>query len=189
MKHSIIISAAFLGCLLAHPSTAQTAAIDNKISQSVTFHPIPKGPSVWGIFQGRPPCRGLTEQLKLLTPADCTKLKWNLILYRDTVTSNPATYTLSISGAGDTIKQGGGFYLQKSYEGKWTIIKGIPSNSHAEVYCLALARPAANLYLLKGDDNLLFVLDENKAFRVGNEDFSYTLNRVELVPAGNHIAR
>jgi hypothetical protein len=74
--------------------------------------------------------------------------------------------------------------LQKSYEGKWAIIKGIPSNSRAEVYRLELGQPAVYLYLLKGDENLLFILDENKDFRVGNEDFSYTLNRVELVPVG-----
>jgi len=48
---------------------------------------------------------------------------------------------------------------------------------------LETGRPGAYFYLLKGDENVLFILDENKAFRNGNEDFSYTLNRVELVPA------
>jgi len=47
---------------------------------------------------------------------------------------------------------------------------------------LKLNDTAAYFYLLKGDDNVLFVLDENKELRVGNIDFSYTLNRVELVP-------
>lgn len=45
-----------------------------------------------------------------------------------------------------------------------------------------LTKSKSYLYLLKGDDNVLFILDENKELRVGNEDFSYTLNRVELVP-------
>src|SRR5882724_6826750 len=148
MKYSIIISAAFFCCLLVHPSKAQTAAIDNKISQCITFHPIPKGLSVLGVFLGRAPCRGLIEQLKLSASADCAKLKWGLTLYRDSVTFQPTTYIISIVGAGDTIKQEGGFYLQKSFEGKWTIVRGIRSNPRAEVYCLELGQPAAYLYLL-----------------------------------------
>ena len=83
---------------------------------------------------------------------------------------------------GNVVKQEGGSYRQKVLEGKWAIVKGIKSNSNAEVYELELSTPGSYLYLLKGDDNVLFILDENKEFRVGNEDFSYTLNRVELVP-------
>ncbi|HMH33129.1 MAG TPA: hypothetical protein VK543_08875 [Puia sp.] len=44
-----------------------------------------------------------------------------------------------------------------------------------------LTDQGAYFYFLKGDENVLFVLDEKKQLRVGNEDFSYTLNRVELV--------
>ena len=83
---------------------------------------------------------------------------------------------------GNVVKQEGGSYRQKVLEGKWAIVKGIKSNSNAEVYELELSTLGSYLYLLKGDDNVLFILDENKEFRVGNEDFSYTLNRVELVP-------
>jgi hypothetical protein len=47
---------------------------------------------------------------------------------------------------------------------------------------LDLGKPAAYFYLLKGDDNVLFILDENKEFRTGNDEFSYILNKVELIP-------
>jgi hypothetical protein len=89
---------------------------------------------------------------------------------------------LSISGGGDVVNQEGGSYRQKVLEEKWAITKGIKSNPDAEVYRLELGKPGAYFYLLKGDDNVLFILDENKKFRTGNDEFSYTLNKVELIP-------
>jgi hypothetical protein len=183
MKNILIIVATAFCCLFAILSEAQTAAADNKPSQTITFRPIPKGPAVSGVFQGRPPCIEIAKQLKISTPADCIKLKWVLTLYHKPATLQPTTYTLTLLGAGDVIKQAdGNSYQQKSLEGKWTIIKGLKSDPDAEVY--RLESGTETLYLLKGDENVLFVLDENKEFRVGNEDFSHTLNRVELV-AGN----
>lgn len=163
-------------------STAQTAAVDNKLSQTITFRPIPKGPSVLGVFEGRPPCYGVAKQLKVSISAECIKLKWNLILYQDSVTLQPTTFALIVVGGGDVVKQAdGSSYRLKLIKGKLTISKGIKGNPAADVYGLEF-ESGAYLYLLKGDGNVLFVLDENKEFRVGNEDFSYTLNRVELVP-------
>ena len=161
---------------------AQTAAVDNKLSQTITSRPIPKGRSVLGVFEGRPPCRGIAKQLSIATDADCAKLKCILIFYRDPVSFQPTKYTLSISGGGDVVNQEGGSYRQKVLKGKWAIAKGIKSNPDAEVYRLDLGKPAAYFYLLKGDDNVLFILDENKEFRTGNDEFSYTLNKVELIP-------
>jgi hypothetical protein len=160
---------------------AQTAAVDNKLSQTITFRSIPKGPSVLGIFEGRPPCEGLAKQLGIATDADCAKLKCVLTFYRDSLTFEPVKYTLSISGGGDIVKQEGSSYRQKTFAGKWVIVRGIKSNGNAEVYRLDFGRPGIYLYLLKADENVLFVLDENKEFRVGNGEFSYTLNRVELI--------
>lgn len=182
MKHTLIIIATGFCCLSANLSTAQTAAADNKLSQTVTFRPIPKGPAVLGVFEGRPPCHEVAKQLKVSIPADCQKLKWDLVLYRDPQTLQPTTYTLSLVGGGDVVKLAdGGSYQEKLLRGKWTITRGIKSNPAAEVYGLETS-PGAYMYLLKGNENVLFVLDEHREFRVGNEDFSYTLNRVELVP-------
>jgi len=169
MKHFSIIIAIVVCFLFAYSSTAQTAASDNKLSQSYTYrHPIPKGPAVYGIFEGRPPCREIAKQVDSPATAECTKIKWRLILYQDSVTKQPSAYQLL------------GRYLPA--EGKWQVIHGTKSNPAAEVYQLTLARPNTYFYFLKGDENVLFILDENKELRTGNQYFSYTLNRVELIP-------
>jgi len=181
MKYIITAIASTCFSLFVNLSEAQTAAVDNKLSKTITFRPIPKGPTVVGVFEGRPPCQGITRQLKLATTADCIKLKCDLTLYRDQATSQPTTYTLSIIGGGDVVKMEGSSYRHKVLEGKWKIVQGAKSNPNAIIYQLSLGKPGDYFYILKGDENVLFILDENKEFRVGNEYFSYTLNRVELV--------
>ncbi|HMG10757.1 MAG TPA: hypothetical protein VK609_19730, partial [Mucilaginibacter sp.] len=56
MKQLIFILSACFGLSLTHSAQGQTAAIDNKISESITFKEMPKGPAVYGIFEGRTPC-------------------------------------------------------------------------------------------------------------------------------------
>jgi len=181
MKYILIVAVITL-CLYTDFSKAQTASADNKPFQTITFRSIPKGPGVVGVFEGRTPCTEIARQLKLLTEDNFGLLKLGMTFYRDVVTFQPDTFTLNIVGAGDLVKSQGSSYRQKVLKGKWTLSKGIKSHPHAEVYELAFDEPRTDLYLLKGDDNVLFILDENKEFRVGNEDLSYTLNRVELVP-------
>lgn len=183
MKYITVVFVIVCCCLVTDLSTAQTAAADNKLSRSITFHPIPTGPSVFGIFQGRVPCREIVRHLKIVPEDDCAKLKLSLTLYRDSVTFQPTVYSLNIVGAGDVVQLEGSSYRQKVLQGKWTITRDMRSNPAAEVYQLKLGQAGVYFYLLKGDEYILFVLDENKGFRVGNEDFSYTLNRVQLVPA------
>ena len=99
---------------------------------------------------------------------ECTKIKWRLTLYKDSVTGNPDTYGLL------------GFVYKKDNPriGKWRIIKGTKANPEAIVY--QLDQPGREpLFLQKGDDNILFFLDQGKNLLVGNRDFSYTLNRVD----------
>lgn len=181
MKHFRTVCLVACCCLCVNILKAQTATKDNKLFKTITFHSIPKGPSVEGVFAGRPPCAGIVQQLKLTTDRDCAKLKCSVTLYRDSLTFQPAYYILSIVGGGDIVQQDGGSYRQKTLQGRWSIVRGTKSNSAAEVYSLQLGTPGDYLYLLKGDNNVLFILDSNKALMTGNEDFSYTLNRVELV--------
>jgi hypothetical protein len=96
--------------------------------------------------------------------AACIKRKWGLILYQDSITHQPTTYKLDGLG--------------KKKEGRWHIVQG--TDPSAIVYRLDLNEPGSSLFLLKGDDNVLFMLDKNKNFLVGNASFSYTLNRVAL---------
>ena len=126
----------------------------------------------------------MARQLKIATDADCAKLKTDLALYHDPATLQPTSYVLTIVGGGDIVNQDGNTYRMKRLEGKWKIVKGTKSDPDAVVFQLELGKPGDYFYILKGDENVLFILDENKECRVGDEDFSYTLNRVELV-AGN----
>ena len=168
MKYILVVFVTAFYCLFVNLSEAQTAAVDNKLSQSITSHPIPKGSSVFGVFEGRPPCQEIARQVDSPATAECTKVKWRLIFYQDPITKQPSNYHLL------------GRFLPA--EGKWRIIRGVKSNPDSEVFQLELAKTGTYFYFLKGDENVLFVLDENKELRVGNENFSYTLNRVELVP-------
>jgi hypothetical protein len=182
MNGILVLIVTIAGSLAPTLSEAQTASGDNRPFQAITFRPIPRGPAVWGIFVGRTPCSAIASQFKLDTAVDCGILKFGLILYRDTLTFEPDSCALTIIGAGDIVQAEGGSYREKVLRGKWSITKGTDLVPDEQVYKLALGEPEIYFYLLKGDDNVLFILDENKEPRVGNEYLSYTLNRVQLVP-------
>ena len=168
MKPFIFILTAF--CLFAYNASGQTTATDNKVSESVTFSAMPKDPTVYGIFEGRSPSLGVNQQLGGGLPSDYDHLKWQLILFRDTVTLKPTTYRLTTE-----------MFDRRPLKGKWRIAKGTKTNPAATVYVLETSLPGKSICLLKGDENVLFILDEKLAFRVGNRDFGYTLNRVQKV--------
>ena len=86
-----------------------------------------------------------------------------LTLYEDSVTHKPTVYET----------WGMGKWTGK---GKWNIIQGTATDPQAIVFQLELA-PDTFMYLLKGDENVLFFLDKKKDFLIGNADHSYTLNR------------
>jgi hypothetical protein len=112
----------------------------------------------------------LSRQLRSGLPPDCDHLKWQVILYRDTTTLAPTTYQIKTEMFG-----------RRPLKGNWKITRGTKTDPAAIVYALDYGVPDESLYLLKGDENVLFILDENRAFRTGNLDFSYTLNRVHKI--------
>jgi len=63
-------------------------------------------------------------------------------------------------------------------EGKWTIGKGIRSNSNAIVYRLHDIKTNKTISFLKLNDNLLHLLDSDQRLMIGTAAWSYTLNRV-----------
>ena len=157
--------------LFSLPSPAQMATADNQPPEVTTRVTIPADAWLFGVFEGRSPCTEIASQLNVTKGPECIKMKWRLILYKDAHTHQPTTYTLY------------GTFSSEPRTGKWTITRGMSDNPGAIVYQLHLDKPHKPFYLLKGDDNVLFILDEKKNFRVGNADFSYTLNRVKLIPA------
>lgn len=174
MKKFVYILSAWLfslpGLLSTHCAKGQTAAADNKVSESITFHEMPKGLAVYGIFEGRSPCCEISRELGSDLPPDYDHLKWQIVFFRDTVTRKPTTFTLTTEMFGS-----------RPLRGKWRIFYGSKADPGAIVYALDYGQSGKSIYLLKGDENVLFILDENLEFRTGNQNFSYTLNRVQKV--------
>ncbi len=124
--------------------------------------------SLVGVFDGRTPCQELATQLNEKVTSECIKIKWRLTLYKDSISGKPGVYELL------------GFVYKKNRprSGNWSISKGTPANPDAIVY--QLNEPGGKtLFLQKGDDHVLFFLDQKKNLLVGNRDFSYTLNKID----------
>ncbi len=128
---------------------------------SYSLSPVATGPGTLGVFEGRSPCQGIARDLNMKVHAGCNKAKWRVTLHQ-----NPAAYKIE-----------GTLYRQRFREGNWSIIRGTETDPKAIVYRLAPTKTEAALYLLKGDDNVLFFLDQNRKPLVGHSRNSYTLNR------------
>lgn len=132
-----------------------------------------QNPAAQTIFSGRSPCREVARELNRSVPSDCFKLKWALTLRRDPKTLAPTTYRLR----GSLYWNDGGPEYPR--EGKWKIIKGTKTNPNAVVYQLEAAGSDGPIFLLEADRNILFFVAKDGNLLIGNEDFSYTLNRDE----------
>lgn len=130
-------------------------------------------PATQTLFSGRSPCREVAHELNRSVPSDCFKLKWALTLHRDLKTLAPTTYHLR-----------GSLYWKDNgpehpREGKWKIIKGTKTNPNAVVYELEAFGKDGPIFLLEADRNILFFATKDGNLLIGNDDFSYTLNREE----------
>jgi hypothetical protein len=135
-------------------------------SLSYSISPLATGASVFGVFEGRTPCRGISRMLQLGDDPASIKAKWRVTLFQDPDTEVPTTYKVE-----------GSLFWQAAREGKWTIERGTESDSNAIVYRLEPSHTQPAILLLKGDDNVLFFLDQDGKPMVGHAEFSYTLNR------------
>jgi hypothetical protein len=125
-----------------------------------------------GTFDCRAPCDKKLLQLSDKSAAGCNIIKLRLTLYQDSITHTPSSFLINkiYVGKGDT-----------RYEntGKWEIVKGKRNGSDVIIYKLHAYKDNLEFNLLKGDNNLLFFLDENMNFQVGDYYTSFTLNRVK----------
>ena len=119
-------------------------------------------------FEGRTPCKEIAkEHPEMNTNPSRFKMKWKLILKRDSVTNLPTTCIIR------NIVDNQSRYVS----GKWTIINGTATNPDAIIYRIQVDNLADPILFLAGDGNVLFFLDKNNQPLVGNADFSYTMNR------------
>jgi hypothetical protein len=160
---SIVYSFIIGFSILVTNINAQTLRTSNKPSPTSSSAGVETGSSVYGVFVGRTPCQEFLKELNMGERAACVKRKMGLTLYYDSVTHEPTMYKTRGMG-------------KWSGQGKWRILRGTPADPMATVFQLELD-PNTSLFLLKGDDNVLFILDRNKHFLTGNADHSYTLNR------------
>lgn len=138
-------------------------------SQPERSYPISElasGPTVFGVFEGRSPCQRIARQLEVVVQPSCQKAKWRVTLFQDPDTRAPAAYKVE-----------GSLQLLGARHGAWSMARGTPLDPDAVVYRLAPGAGEQPLWLLKGDDNVLFFLDATLRPLVGHAGFSYTLNR------------
>ena len=116
------------------------------------------------VFQGRTPCQELARLMGEDKGPACNKMKWYIILYVDSVTGQPSYY----------LKGGRGYKKETMGRGSWEITR---RKDGRVIYKLDAEKKNFAVYLLRGDDNILFFTDPEGNLLVGDEDFSYTLNR------------
>ena len=146
---------------------AQSALPANIPSKTTTRKPIAEGPNVWGVFHGRVPCQTMAPVMHITVHANCEKLKWGFTFFQDPQSKRPTTY-----------EWGGSLFRDKPRTGKWALVKGTADDPEATVIQLDPDQPEKSMFLLKGDENVLFILDGSKKLMVGGEYLSYTFNRV-----------
>lgn len=115
------------------------------------------------VFDGRTPCAAFAVDHGVEADPSCFKVKWRLILNRDTGTLEPTTYSTRRI-----------VYDLADNTGKWTIKK---MDSRAVIIQLNPDQPERSISLLMLDDNILYFLDKNGQPFTGNADFSFALNR------------
>jgi hypothetical protein len=126
-----------------------------------------------GIFGGRTPCNSVLREINNISAEGCQIIKCRLTLLQDKNTRTPDSFLL------ETIYVGKGDN-RYSTKGKWKLLQDVAGDPAAIVYQLEPdpGNPKTQLLLLKADDNILFFLDNNAHFLVGNDYCSYTLNNV-----------
>jgi len=137
--------------------------------------------SVQAVFVGTTPCGQMIRPMhKVSQEADCALVKWTLTLYQDPATLKPTTYKLS--SINRFIVNGTNMYSEpgtkSETEGKWIIVQGTKANPNSIVYRLESDKPETSISFLKLGDKLIHLLDSEERLMIGNESFSYTLNRV-----------
>jgi hypothetical protein len=130
--------------------------------------PVPDDKTLQLVFDGRTPCQEIAaERPEMNAGPSCFKLKWKLILNRDSVTYLPTTCTIR------TIVDN----QPRDVIGRWTIIKGTVTNAEAIIYKIQADNFADPILLFLGDENVLFFLDKDNNPFIGNKYFSFTMNK------------
>ena len=131
------------------------------------------GSDTIGIFGGRTPCNSILREINNISAEGCQIIKCRLTLLQDRNSRTPTSFLLETIyvGKGDT---------RYNTKGKWKLMQGIAGDPSAIVYQLEpdTGNKKTQPILLKAGDDILFFLDNNTSFLVGNDYCSYTLNSI-----------
>lgn len=165
-------------CATATPQTATSSApptdsLPTDSSETESIH---------GIFEGITPCSALTRPLpQIPVDTNCEQMIWKFILYQDSATGTPTTYTLEsafgVPQQGTPGLVGGGTPIVM--EGSWVIVRGTKTDPDAVVYQLHSENSQPAVSFLKMAEDLLHVLNSDQTLMIGNASWSYTLNRTD----------
>ena len=144
-----------------------SVAAMNASAMSYKISALATGAMVFAVFEGRTPCHGIARELNIPQDAGCIKSKWRVTLYQNPETSAPTTYKVE-----------GSLFRGGARQGTWSVTRGASIDPNATVFQLSPTQTQPALLLLKGDENVLFFLNQKREPLIGHADFSYTLNRV-----------
>jgi hypothetical protein len=116
------------------------------------------------VYEGRTPCQEISDDAGMNKGPECYKMKWYMILYTDPATHQPSYY----------LKGGRGYRKETMDRGKWKATHGKDGRT---IYTLSPEKEPWSFNLVQIDDNILVFTDKEGNLLVGNEEFSYTLNR------------
>lgn len=124
----------------------------------------PAPPNAVMAFEGRTPCQELSRLTGSNKGPACNKLKWFIIFYTDAATGKPAYYL-----------EGGRQYRPETMnKGNWEIIT---QKDGRVFYRLDPEKKRQAINLLRASENILLFTDPDGNLLIGDEDFSYSLNR------------
>lgn len=130
--------------------------------------PVHDDKSLQLVFEGRTPCQEIaTQHPEMNADKSCFKIKWRLILNRDSITHEPTTCTIR-----NIVNN-----QPRDVAGRWTIIKGTATNAEAIIYKVQADNLADPVLFFLVDENVLFFLDKDNNPFIGNEDFSFAMNK------------
>jgi hypothetical protein len=109
-------------------------------------------------FEGRTPCKEINRQLNLNHGSPCYKIKWLVRLYKDNNAASAGTYRIGV---------------QNPRTGKWKMRE---DKAGKIIYSLDLNN-GHTLDLLHADEKVVYLMDDKNGILVGDEDFSFSLNR------------
>lgn len=140
------------------------------------------------LFSGTTPCSNIIRPLHkipeeadcMLNECHCIMIEWNLTLYKNPVTQEPTVYKLTSINR-FVVKETNMYSepgTKTESEGKWIIVRDSKTNPDVVVYRLNPGKPGISIDMVRLSDNLLHILDREGGLMIGNEFWSYTLNRV-----------